>query len=110
MSGKTSFFGLPENLAAACSYVLGPFTGIAALVLEKENKFVRFHALQSTVALGAAWIISGIVGFIPIINWFSWIVNLVIFVCAVWLVFNAYKGNKYKIPIIGEAVEAQIEK
>ncbi len=47
----TSSTGLAPNVAAALSYILGPITGVLFLVLEKENRFVRFHAAQSiTVA------------------------------------------------------------
>ena len=39
------------NLAAALSYALGFITGILFLVLEpyKNNRFVRFHAIQSII-------------------------------------------------------------
>ncbi len=42
---KTSM-GVEENIAAVLCYVVGWITGIVFLVLEKENKFVRFHAFQ----------------------------------------------------------------
>ena len=41
--------GLDPNLAAALAYLLGFLTGILFLVIEKDSKFVRFHALQSTM-------------------------------------------------------------
>ena len=43
--------GLSSNVAAALSYFF--ITGIIFLVVEKENKFVRFHAWQSIFAFGA---------------------------------------------------------
>jgi len=43
---KTSL-DLDENMAGLLCYIGGWITGIIFLVLEKENKFVRFHALQS---------------------------------------------------------------
>jgi len=42
--GKTST-GIQPNVAALLSYVLGVITGIIFYLLEKENKFVRFHAM-----------------------------------------------------------------
>jgi len=36
--------GLEPNVAAALSYVLGAISGIIFLLIEKEDKFVRFHA------------------------------------------------------------------
>jgi uncharacterized membrane protein len=48
----TSSTGLPDNLAGAVAYVLGPFTGIFFLVMEKQSRFVRFPAMQSLLV---AW-------------------------------------------------------
>ena len=45
---KTST-GLDANVAAALTYAVGWVTGLAFLVMEKDNRFVRFHAMQSTI-------------------------------------------------------------
>ena len=45
---KTST-GLDANVAAALTYAIGWVTGLAFLVMEKDNRFVRFHAMQSTI-------------------------------------------------------------
>ncbi|WP_342305923.1 hypothetical protein [Methanolobus sp. ZRKC5] len=41
--------GVNENIAGVIAYILGWITGLILLFVEKENKFVRFHAAQSTV-------------------------------------------------------------
>ncbi|MFI5125808.1 MAG: hypothetical protein ACHQJX_03190, partial [Candidatus Acidiferrales bacterium] len=43
--------GLTMNMAAALSYALGAITGVLFLALEpyKNNRFVRFHAIQSII-------------------------------------------------------------
>ena len=43
--------GLNSSQAAALSYLLGPITGVIFLVLDpyKQDRFVRFHAMQSIV-------------------------------------------------------------
>jgi len=48
-AGTVSAPGLTMNMAAALSYALGAITGVLFLVLEpyKNNRFVRFHAIQS---------------------------------------------------------------
>jgi len=79
----TSSSGMEPNLAAALSYILSIITGIIFFVIEKENKYVRFHAMQS-ILFGAAWIVLwivlGIVSlgliFVPVIGW---IINAVIY-------------------------------
>ena len=53
-----------ENLMGAASYLLGFITGIIMLLLEKQSKFVRFHAMQSTILFGGVFIINMILGFI----------------------------------------------
>lgn len=42
-------FGLDENVASAACYVLGWLTGIIFFLMEKDNKTVRFHAMQSVL-------------------------------------------------------------
>ncbi len=107
---KKSFWGLDENVASAFCYVLGPISGIIGYILEKENKTVRFHALQSIVTLGLLWVVTFIVGIIPIINWFSWIFSIAWVVVIVFLAYNAFVGNKFKVPVIGDEVEKTVNK
>ena len=47
MSEKKTSSGLSKNIAAALCYVGIWVTGLIFLLLEKEDKFVRFHAMQS---------------------------------------------------------------
>ena len=42
---KTSI-GLTENVAGLLCYALGWISGIVFFLIEPENKFVRFHAIQ----------------------------------------------------------------
>jgi uncharacterized membrane protein len=44
-TGKSAL-GLDGNVAAAIGYPIG-ILAIICLVMEKENRFVKFHALQS---------------------------------------------------------------
>jgi len=106
---KKSVFGLDENVASALSYALLFFSGIIILILEKENKTVRFHALQSTlwfIALGIANIIAG---WIPLVGGLlGSLIGLITFVSWAFLMYNAFVGKKFKIPMIGDVVDAQI--
>ncbi|MBI5199585.1 MAG: DUF4870 domain-containing protein [Nitrospirae bacterium] len=113
----TSSSGMEPNLAAALSYVLSIITGVIFFVIEKENKYVRFHAMQA-ILFGAAWIVLwivlGIVSlgliFVPIIGW---IINAVIylglglggFILWLLLIYKAYQGERFKLPIIGDIAE-----
>lgn len=113
----TSSSGIEPNLAAALSYVLSIITGIIFFVIEKENKYVRFHAMQA-ILFGAAWIILwivlGVVSlgliFVPVIGW---IINAVIYLglglggFILWLIlmYKAYQGERFKLPVIGDIAE-----
>ncbi|MCL2396558.1 MAG: hypothetical protein FWC93_00650 [Defluviitaleaceae bacterium] len=112
-----SVFGLNENLAAALAY-LGVFvSGIVVLVLEKENKFVRFAALQSTIFFLAAFIVGGILDWltwIPLLGGLIGLVHGIFSIAAllVWLylMFTAYKGQAVKLPILGDICWDQVHK
>jgi uncharacterized membrane protein len=103
--GKSST-GLDENLAGALTYVLGFITGIVFLVIEKDSKFVRFHAMQSTITFVAVWILSIFVWWVPLVGWMIglllWPVTLIL-----WLVLmlKAYQREKFKLPAIGDIAE-----
>src|ERR1700704_4596207 len=56
-TGKSSI-GLDGNLAAALGYPIG-IIAIICLIMEKENRFVKFHALQS-ILLHVAIVVVGI--------------------------------------------------
>lgn len=99
---KTST-GLEANLAAALSYLVGFVTGIIFLVVEKENRFVRFHALQSTILFAGIVLIDIVLQIVPILGALL-VIFLVIPVSAVlWLVlmFKAYQGEEFRLPIVG---------
>jgi len=116
-----SVFGLSENIAAALSYLLGPISGIVMLVLERENKFVRFHALQSTLWFLFLWIIFWVVGIVtglPFIGWIifivsrpvMWIWRLVFISSKLFLMFRAATGSEFKLPFVGEVAWNQVNK
>jgi uncharacterized membrane protein len=107
--GKSST-GLDGNVAAAMSYVAGFITGIGFLLLEQENRFVRFHALQSTVTFLAIAALHLAVNVVPILG--ALLSLFVIFPATVvlWLVLivKAYRGERFKLPVVGDFVEQQL--
>ncbi len=107
--GKTSL-GIEQNLEGLLCYVLGWITGIIFLLLEKENKFVRFHAIQSIAVFGAITVIAIILGFIPIIGWIlGYLIGALAFILWVVLMVKAYQGQKYKLPWAGDFAEKQLQ-
>ncbi|WP_242688833.1 DUF4870 domain-containing protein [Bacillus sp. Cs-700] len=108
---KTSS-GLEENVAGLLTYVLGFVTGIIFLLIEKENKFVRFHAMQSIVVFGAFFVISLVLNVVPVIGTIVSVLILPPLSLIVWIVLmvKAYQGNHYKLPIAGDFSEKQLAK
>jgi uncharacterized membrane protein len=106
--GKTST-GIEPNVAGLLCYVLGWVTGLVFFILEKDNKFVRFHAMQSIITFGALTVVNFILMFIPIIGWIiSWLIGVLAFILWIVLMIKAYQGQKYKLPWAGEIAEKQV--
>jgi len=107
-SNKTAL-GINENIAGLLCYVLGWVTGIVFLVLEKENKFVRFHAMQSLATFLSLFVITMVLGIIPILGWIIstllWILGLILWLL---LMYKAFKGEMFKLPVAGDFAEKQI--
>jgi len=76
------------------------------LLLEKDDKFVRFHAIQSIIVFGAIQVAYFILFWIPIIGFvFSWIIGALAFVLWIVLMIRAYQGEKIKMPVAGDIAE-----
>ncbi len=111
-SGATTI-GLAPNLAGALAYVLGPITGLALLVLEKDNRFVRFHAAQSIAVSIVMFIVSfllsilgSVLAFVPVLGWavallVSIGVAFVGFFLWLYLMWQAFQGHSWHAPVAG---------
>jgi uncharacterized membrane protein len=106
--GKTSL-GMEQNVEGLLCYVLWWVTGIIFFIMEKGNKFVRFHAMQSIIVGGAitvVYIILSILGiFIPFIWIFNLLLGLLTFVLWLVLMLQAYQGKMFKLPVAGDIAE-----
>jgi len=127
-TGKSAL-GLDGNLAAALGYPIG-IIAIICLIMEKENRFVKFHALQS-ILLHVAFIVVAIalwiIGFILIIAGIAasaatssssigsllgmligliWLVVIVAYLGGlIFAAIKSYGGAYFKLPIIGNMAE-----
>jgi uncharacterized membrane protein len=103
--GKTSV-GMQPNVAAVLSYLLGFVTGIIFFLVEKENKFVRFHAMQSIVVFGFLFVLNIVLPFIPVIGWVLMpILSIAAFILWIVLMISAGQGKKTKMPFAGDIAE-----
>ena len=108
--GSTSL-GMEENIEALLTYVLGWLTGIVFLVFEKENNFVRFHAMQSTVTFIGLGVLSFIALIIPFFNVILFpLVEIITAIVWIICMVKAYQGEKYKLPFVGDLSESLLQK
>ena len=108
MEKNKTVMGVDQNIEAVLCYVVGWLTGILFLVLDKENRFVRFHAMQSLVVFLALFVLNLVLGWIPIIGLLSPIVFLLTVILWILLMVKAFQGDMYKLPWAGELAEKQV--
>jgi uncharacterized membrane protein len=115
--GKTST-GIAANVAGLLCYLIGWISGLIFFLIEKENKFVRFHALQSMIVFGALFILNIAIGFfvgilaamgvgflVPLFSLFNILLAIAAFVLWILLMIKAYQGEKFKLPVVGDIAE-----
>ncbi len=115
--GPTSM-GMQANVAAGLSYIVGWITGLIFFLSEKQNQFVRFHAMQSilfsgglTVLYIVVWVLDVVfavanIGVLAVLfGCLFWLVGLAAFVVWIILLINAFQGKKFKLPVIGDYAE-----
>ncbi len=107
--GKTST-GIQPNVAGLLCYLVGFITGIIFFLIEKENKFVRFHAMQSIITFGGLFVLGIVAGIIPVlglmIGSLIWVVDIILWIL---LMIKAYQGEQFKLPFVGDIAEKQLK-
>jgi len=100
---KTST-GLDANLAAALSYLVGFVTGIIFLLMEKDNRFVRFHAMQSTLLFTGIVLLDLLLQIVPFLGALVVVFLVVPASAFLWLflMFKAFQGEEFKLPYVGQ--------
>jgi len=103
---------------ASFSYLLLPFSGMAFYLLEPEDKFIRFHAMQS-ILLGSIGIVffmllillTILVGVTlpmlgPVLLFPLWIIFIILFLfLLLYVMYKAWEGKVVHLPWIGEIAE-----
>jgi uncharacterized membrane protein len=127
--------GLDPKVAAALSYIW--IVGLIFFFIEKENRFVRFHAMQSIIfgisnsvimgvlaviaviltfafSIGGAVVGGGIGTLVQLLVWVVWLIfwllALLFLVGLIFAAYKAYQGEKFKLPVIGNMAEKIVNK
>ncbi|GER87683.1 hypothetical protein KDW_18450 [Dictyobacter vulcani] len=107
-----STMNIDPNLASGLSYLFWWVSGLIFFMMEKKNRMVRFHAMQSIMLTGAwtvVWVVLRVGMSLPAIGLafgcLSILAGIGFFV--VWLIcmINAFQGKYFKLPYIGEYAE-----
>ncbi|MFD0716147.1 DUF4870 domain-containing protein [Paenibacillus sp. GCM10027626] len=97
----------PRIVGLLCYFGLF-ITGLLFLAIEKQSRFVKFHALQSILVSVAFVIINIVLGIVPIIGVIiSIILAPISFVLWIALMLLALQGRWFKLPYIGDLAERQ---
>lgn len=122
--------GLEPNIAAALSYIW--IVGVIFYLLEKENRYIRFHAMQSILfgiansilmivlvvvgivltfafGMGGAMVGGALGSLVSMLIWLIWLlfwlIGIGLFATLIFAAVKAYQGQKLKLPIIGNMAE-----
>lgn len=124
MQNQKSALGLEGNITAVIGYIIG-IVALVLIFIEKDNKFVRFHALQSVL-----WAVICVVGIIAVaivgtiltlvlgqvssgLGTIVGLLTMLIYIgllLAMWggLIFaaiKAYGGTEFKLPVAGNLAQ-----
>lgn len=98
--------GLDTTLASLLCYLLGFVSGIVFILIEKEDREVRFHAYQSTATFLALFVLSVAASVVPFFGWMIMaVLPLVSLVLWILLMVKAFQGVHYKLPVVGDWAE-----
>jgi uncharacterized membrane protein len=124
MQNQKSAIGLDANVTALIGYIIG-ILALVLIFIEKDNKFVRFHALQSLLWWIGYWVILfvvcillavvgmvlsmisttlgsliwGLIGLLAMIAWLPLLAGVA------FAAYKAYQGDMFKLPIVGNLAD-----
>jgi uncharacterized membrane protein len=106
-TGSTT--SLEPNVAGLLSYLGLWIAGLVFILIEKENKFVRFHAMQSIVTFGVITVLWVVLQVLASIFWPFYFLGFPFWILSVvlWIVLmvKAYQGERFKLPVAGDIAE-----
>lgn len=104
--------GMDAKIASALGYPIG-LIAIIMIIIEKENRFARFHAMQSLL-FHVAWIVifivlgillailSAISSYLGLLGLVFPLLWLAYFAGLIYCAYKAYQGELFKLPFVGD--------
>jgi uncharacterized membrane protein len=115
-TGPTNL-GMAPNVGGLLCYApccIGLVFSVVAVIVEKQSRFLRFHAFQSLLFHAAAFVLSiafqigvTVLGFMShglafIASMFMLVIGLGILAFSIFLMVKAYNGEEFEIPTLGQ--------
>jgi len=115
-TGSTNL-GVAPNVGGLLCYApccIGLIFSIVAVIVEKQSRFLRFHAFQGLLFAGAGIVVVVavqialiLIGFVSaglaLIGHILWlVVGLGILALEILLMVKAYNNEEYELPVLGE--------
>lgn len=95
---------VPQGVAGLICYFAPFFGGLLFLFVEKENRLVRFHAVQSILLWVFFIAISALFSWIPVLNILLWLFILVVWI---FMMYQALVERQFELPVIGQIARRQ---
>jgi uncharacterized membrane protein len=125
VAATKSSTGLDDNVASLLAYLFQFLGGLIFFLIEKDSRFVRFHAMQSMLLSGAFWvglIALWIVSFVltlilgqvsGLLAGLVWVITLLLqlVLCVggligfIFCMIKAYQRQYFKLPLLGAYAE-----
>lgn len=106
-------FGLAAHVVAGLSYFFWPVLPLIIYLMEPDNRFVRFHALQSLI-LGLGMLVVAVVAFVlRIVPVFGALASMALWIgfaaLVIWGIVSAFTGQWKRLPVVGEMAAQQLK-
>ncbi len=125
VAATKSSTGLDDNVASLLAYLFQFLGGLIFFLIEKDSRFVRFHAMQSMLLSGAFWVglialwlvsfvLTLILGQISgLLAGLVWVITLLLqlVLCVggligfIFCMIKAYQRQYFKLPLLGAYAE-----
>ena len=111
---KKSSTGMDPKVANLIAYLFSWIGGLIIWLIEKENRWVKWNALQALilgiVEVGSIIVISVILGLIPYIGWFffSWlgyVIAAAAWILAIVAIVISFQGKTFRIPGVAQLTD-----
>jgi uncharacterized membrane protein len=113
-ASKKSSTGMDPKVANLIAYLFSWLGGLIIMLIEKENRFVKWNAIQALI-LGiievvCIVVVSVILGLIPYIGWFffswlGWLLAGVAWILAIICIVMGFQGKSFRIPGISKLAD-----